>query len=112
MPDCWDVLTGSSRRLQPSEFMDSRKELEAMMGDCDGYGKEWRQSRPGARGNVERVLNYDRRRLVTADVRLQGARLVLQDDRTLFDSTPFGYTSSRKESQGDVMGAGVMSRDV
>lgn len=31
-PDCWDVLTGSSssRRLQPSELMESRNELEAM----------------------------------------------------------------------------------
>jgi hypothetical protein len=34
------VLTGAcdSRLLQPSEFMDSRKEADAMFGDCSGGG--------------------------------------------------------------------------
>lgn len=39
-PLCCEVLTGSSRRLQPREFIESRKEEEAMAADPEGRERE------------------------------------------------------------------------
>lgn len=37
-PFCWEVLTGSSRRLQPRELIESRKVFEAMAAGTRGAG--------------------------------------------------------------------------
>jgi hypothetical protein len=57
-PLCCEVLTGSSRRLQPREFIESRKEEEAMAADPEGREREGRvqqrQDRDGADTSIVR----------------------------------------------------------
>lgn len=57
-PLCCEVLTGSSRRLQPREFIESRKEEEAMVVDPEGREREGRvgrrQDRDGADTSIVR----------------------------------------------------------
>lgn len=69
-PLCCEVLTGSSRRLQPREFIESRKEEEAMATDPEGREREGTGSTTtgqGRSGYVDRAAQGQ----VRAEIQIQ-----------------------------------------